>query len=135
MTHVLSAICVRIIPFYFKFVGKFRDQKRSDLASKTVLKEEASVSKDAKRALKEEAEAPEKEALDNIRAEEEKQKQAREEQEKKEKEEKANTFFQKLDLDQVMKWLLKDIFSTLAIATQTLNSRINGNKAKIFLIF
>jgi len=89
--------CILII---WKF--SLREQKKGDLGARKILKEEASVTKEVKRALKEEAETPEKEALDNLRAEEGKQKQAKEEAEKKQKEEKAYAFFEKLDSDKVI---------------------------------
>jgi ABC-type polar amino acid transport system ATPase subunit len=53
----------------FKFI--FRQQRLHDIEAKRVEKEAAYAAMEAKKAAKEEAEAPEREVLDRIRVEEE----------------------------------------------------------------
>lgn len=71
------------------------------MEAKKAQKEAALQEKESKRALKEEAETPEREALDLIRAEEEKLAQLKREEQKKENERLALEYFARLDSDQV----------------------------------
>jgi len=78
--------------------GKDRKQQRqSEIETKKKEIEQVKVELEEKRALKETVEAPEKEALDKIKAEEDRLKQLREEEEKHLREQEALDIFDKLD--------------------------------------
>ena len=79
----------------------FRQQRLSDIEAKKVQKDAAFAEKETKKAAKEAAEGPEREALDKIRAEEERLQQIKKEEQKLENEKKALEYFAKLDIDQV----------------------------------
>lgn len=81
--------------------GKDLRQRRiADLETKKVEKEAAFKDREAKKAAKEEAEKPEREALDLIRAEEEKLQQLKKDEQKRETERRALDYFNKMDSDQ-----------------------------------
>ena len=79
-----------------------RREREEQINEKKSQLDKLNSEKDAKMAVKDEAESLEKAALDVIREEEERQKALREEQEKLDKEAEAVEFFNKFDLDKVI---------------------------------
>lgn len=79
---------------------ELKQQRLADIEAKKAQKEVAFNEKEAKKSIKEEAEVPEREALDLIRAEEERLQQLKKEEQKRETERQALEYFTKLDIDQ-----------------------------------
>ena len=76
---------------------ELKEQRQADLEAKKAEKEKAEQEVEDKRAVKDAAEVPEKEALDVIRAEEERERAAREAAEKAAKEQEALAIFDGFD--------------------------------------
>ena len=90
---------------YFNYIESlnlffYRQQRLNDVEAKKIQKDVAFNEKEAKKVSKEEAESPEREALDKIRVEEERLEQIKKEEQRLENERKAVDYFNKLDSDQ-----------------------------------
>ena len=76
---------------------KMKSEKETELANKKAELDGLATERDAKRVVKDDAEAKEKEALDVIREEEDRKRAEKEEQERLEREQEAEDYFRKFD--------------------------------------